>query len=53
MGTVARAKPTAEITGFADGDTAQVCADAHHDEPFRLLDAVFVFLRVTEGGYAV
>ncbi len=53
MGTVAGAEPTAEVTGFTDGDTTQMCADTHHDEPFGLLDTVFVFLRVTENGNAV
>lgn len=49
MRAVARAEPPAVVAGFADGDTAQVCADAQHDEPFGLLDAVGVLLGITEG----
>jgi hypothetical protein len=48
MRAVARAEPAAEVAGLADGDTAQVCAHAQHDEPFGLLDAVFVLLGISE-----
>ena len=47
--TVAGTEPTAEITCFADGDTAQMCADAYHDEPFWLLDSFGIGLRVSKG----
>ena len=53
MRSMARAKPTAEITCLADGDTAQVRAHAQHDEPFGLLDAVGVLLWVAEDGHAM
>lgn len=49
MGTVAGAEPTAEITGFSNGDTSQMCAHTHHDEPLGLLYSVRVALGVTEG----
>jgi hypothetical protein len=47
--TVAGAEPASEVAGFADGHATQMCADAQHDEPFGLLDAVGVLLGITEG----
>lgn len=52
MRAVARAKPSTKIAGLANGNAAQVGAHADHDEPFGLLDAVFVFLGVAEDGDA-
>lgn len=52
MRAVARAEPATEIAGLADRNASQVGAYADHDEPFGLLDAVFVFLRVAEDGDA-
>jgi hypothetical protein len=49
VGAVAGAEPAAEVAGLADGDTAQVRADAQHDEPFGLLDAVGVGLGIAQG----
>lgn len=49
MTPMARAEPAPEITRLANRHTAQVCADAHHDEPLGFLDAVFVGLGVAEG----
>lgn len=48
MGAVARAEPSSEITSLANGHASQVRADAQHDEPLGLLDAVGVGLRVAE-----
>lgn len=45
---VAGTEPAAEVAGLANGNASQVGADAQHDEPFGLLDAVFVFLGVAE-----
>tara|TARA_R110002003_G_scaffold58_7_gene5181 strand:- start:10554 stop:11084 length:531 start_codon:yes stop_codon:yes gene_type:complete len=46
---VARAEPTSKVTRLANGHAAQVRADTQHDEPFGLLDAVRVGLRVAQG----
>ena len=46
--SVARAEPTAEIACFTDGHTAQMGADAQHDEPLGVLDAVRVRLWVSQ-----
>ena len=52
MRSVARAEPATEIAGLADRHASQVGAHPHHDQPFGLLHAVFVFLRVAEDGDA-
>ena len=49
MTPMARTEPAAKFAGFADGHAAQVGADADHDEPLGLLDAVGIGLRVAEG----
>ena len=49
MRTVARAEPTVVLAGVADGDAAQVGADAKDDEPLGLEGAVLVGLLITEG----
>lgn len=46
---MARAEPTTKVTSFANRHTTQMRADAQHNEPFRLLHAVLVGLRVAEG----
>lgn len=46
--TVAWAEPTTKIACFTNRHTTQVSADTQHDQPFGLLDTVFVFLRITE-----
>ena len=48
MTPMARAEPATVITGLADGDTAEMSADADHDEPLGLLDPVGVGLRVAQ-----
>lgn len=48
MRSVAGAEPAAVIACFADGDTAQVRADAEQDQPFGPLDAVAVRLGVAQ-----
>lgn len=45
---MAGAEPAAEITSLADRHTTQMRADAQHDKPFGLLNAVRIGLRVTE-----
>lgn len=47
--TVARAEPTIVLAGIADGDAAQVGADAKDDEPLGLEGTVLVGLLITEG----
>lgn len=49
MRTVAGAEPTAKVAGLANWHTAQVCADAQHDQPLWLLYTVAVGLRVAQG----
>jgi hypothetical protein len=46
---VARAEPASKVTSLANGNASQVRADTQHDEPFGLLDAVLVGLRVAQG----
>lgn len=48
MRSVARAEPSSEVAGLADGDATQVRADADHDKPLGLLGALGVLLRVTQ-----
>jgi len=48
MGSVARAEPASKVTSLSNWHTTQVRADAQHDEPFGLLDAVCVGLGVTK-----
>lgn len=50
MTSMTRAKPAAEISALANRHAAQVRAHADHDEPFGLLDAGRVGLRVAELG---
>jgi hypothetical protein len=45
-GPVAMAFPTAKFTFVAAGNTTQMRAYAHDDEPFWILDAIRVGLRV-------
>ena len=47
--TVARAEPSVVLAGVADGDAAQVGADAKDDEPLGLEGPVLVGLLITEG----
>ena len=49
MGSVAGAEPPAVVPGLADGYAAQMRADAHHDEPLGLLDALGVGLGIAQG----
>ncbi len=49
MRTVARAEPSVVLAGIADGDAAQVGADAKDDEPLGLEGPVLVGLLITEG----
>ena len=46
---VARAEPASKVAGLANGHASQVRADAQHDEPLGLLDALAVGLRVAQG----
>ena len=49
MRTVARAEPSVVLAGVADGDAAQVGADAKDDEPLGLEGPVLVGLLITKG----
>ena len=40
--------PSSVVSRLADWNTAQMCADAKHNQPLRLLDSVLVALRVPE-----
>lgn len=46
--TVARAEPTAVVTGLTNGDTTQVGADTQHDKPLRVLDTGAVLLGISK-----
>lgn len=48
MATVTGAEPSTEVTCFSDWDATQMCANAQHDQPLRLLDPIRIWLRVTE-----
>lgn len=52
MRSMARAEPATEIARLAYWHASQVGAYAHHDQPFGLLHAVFILLRVSKGGDA-
>jgi hypothetical protein len=49
VGAVARAEPASKVTSLANGHASQVRADAQHDEPLGLLDALRVGLGVAQG----
>lgn len=46
--TVARAEPAAKVSSLTNGHTTQVRADTQHDQPFWLLYAVGVGLRIAK-----
>jgi hypothetical protein len=46
---MAGTKPASKIARLADRHATQMCANAQHDEPFGLLDAVGVGLWVAQG----
>ena len=48
MTSVTRAEPAAKVARLSNGHTSQMRADAEHDEPFGLLDAIAVRLRISE-----
>ena len=48
MATMTRTKPAAEIARFPDGHASQVRADTEHNEPFGLLNAIAVRLRISK-----
>ena len=50
VAAVAGTEPAAEIARLADGDAAQMRADAQHDQPLGPLDAVLVGLGVAQAG---
>lgn len=49
MTSMARAEPAAKVAGLANGHAPQVRANAEHDEPLGLLDAVRIGLGVAQG----
>ena len=48
MASVARAEPPSKISSLSDWHTSQVRANTQHDQPFWLLYAIAVGLRVTK-----
>ena len=48
MAPMARTEPAAKVTRLSNGYTSQVRADTEHDEPFGLLDAIAIGLRISE-----
>lgn len=49
MRTVAGTEPATVIASLTDGDATQVGANAQHDEPLGVLDAVGILLGVAQG----